>query len=432
MAKVLVGARPRGPRVMLTAMLAALATILGMTLSLAGCTDGDGVVILRLVAADYGDSAANSSRKYWAALVGRFEAAHPGIRVQVSVYSWNEVDRKVRDLVHRGDAPDIAQIGTYADYAAQDLLYPADDVLSISVEASLLATLRQAGDVRHRQYGLPFVASARLLFYNRTLFAKAGIARAPRSWQELRNDAELLRAAGVKTPFALPLGPEEAQAEAMMWLLGGGDNYVNDAGSFTIDSKPNVATFTWLKNELVGPGLTGPTPPARLDRAQAFAAFARGEVGMLNGHPTLMKIAADKGVKFGMAPLPALGGGLRPTLGVADWMMAFKQGGHREEVRTFLDYVYQDANVLSFCHEYDLLPVTTSASQKMSAERSSRRLAPFLDELPEAELYPVGKTSWARVSADIKQRIGQAVAPGGSPAAVLGALQRAAREADGA
>lgn len=81
----------------------------------------------------------------------------------------------------------------------------------------------------------------------------------------------------------------------MQWLLSGGDGYTNDVGTYGIDSTQNVATLTWLKDELVGKGLTGPVAPAKLNRADAFAAFARGEVGMLNGHPTLMKAAAEKG-----------------------------------------------------------------------------------------------------------------------------------------
>ncbi|GHH85888.1 solute-binding protein [Streptomyces sulfonofaciens] len=414
--------------------LTAVAAALGLTAGLAACGhpgDSDGVT-LRLVAADYGDSPANASQKYWTTLADRFEASHPGIRIKVAVYSWNDVDRRVKDMVARGDAPDIAQIGAYADYAAQDRLYSADDVLSIPTEANFLPALRTAGEVSRIQYGLPFVASTRLLFYNRTLFAKAGIGGPPTTWEELRDDAALLKAHGVKVPFALPLGPEEAQAETMMWLLSGGDGYVNDIGSYTLDSKQNVRTFTWLKDNLVGPGLTGPTPPARLDRAEAFAEFADGDVGMLNGHPTLMKTADDQGVKFGMVPLPGPDGRAKAAMGVADWMMAFKQGGHKAEIRTFLDYVYNDTNMLSFCREYDLLPVTTSASQAMSGAHSAGRLGPFLDELPSAELYPVAKTSWAAVSADIKKTIGSAVAPGADPASVLGALERSAQATDNA
>ncbi|MEV6184494.1 extracellular solute-binding protein, partial [Streptomyces sp. NPDC052015] len=291
-----------------------------MTATLAGCgsSEDSGDVTLKLVAADYGDSSANSSQKYWDTLVKEYEAKHPGIKVEVSVYSWNDVDRKVKEMVAAGKAPDMAQIGAYADYAAAGKLYTADDVLSIPVQADFVSELSTAGQLNRVQYGMPFAASTRLLFYNKKLFAQAGITGAPKTWDELAADAKALKAAGVKTPYALPLGPEEAQAETMQWLLSGGDGYLSSVGTYNLDSAQNVATFAWLKDELVGKGLTGPTAPAKLNRAAAFAAFTRGEVGMLSGHPTLMKMAAKKGVKFGMVPMPGVDSGPKATMGVAD------------------------------------------------------------------------------------------------------------------
>ncbi len=228
---------------------------MGVTGALAGCGGpaGSDDVTLRLVAADYGRSSADSSKKYWDGLVRGFEAQHPGTKVDVSVYSWNDVDRKVKEMVAAGHAPDMAQIGAYADYAAAGKLYQAEDVLSIPVQADFASELSDAGKVNRVQYGLPFAASTRLLFYNRTLFAQAGIT-APTTWSELAADARALKAKGVKFPYALPLGPEEAQAETMQWLLSGGDGYLDGFGSYNFDSTQNVATFTWLKDELVDKG----------------------------------------------------------------------------------------------------------------------------------------------------------------------------------
>ncbi|MFI9152987.1 extracellular solute-binding protein [Streptomyces sp. NPDC053367] len=412
-------------------MVAAVAA-LGMTAVLGGCGVGGGSgddVTLKLVAADYGDSSANSSEKYWDKLVAEYEADHPGVRIDVSVYSWNDVDRKVKEMVDAGDAPDMAQIGAYADYAADGQLYTADDLLSITTQADFAGQLADAGKVDGEQFGMPFAASTRLLFYNKSLFAEAGLTP-PTTWAELAADAEALKEEGVSCPYALPLGPEEAQAETMQWLLSGGGGYTDTLGTYGIDSAENVETFTWLRDQLVGKGLTGPVPPAKLNRADAFAAFASGEVGMLNGHPSLMKMAAKKGVKFGMVPMPGRDGETESTMGVADWMLAFKKNGHRDQIGDFLDFVYSEKNVLAFSREYDLLPVTNSASAVMSAAAEDRELKPFLDELGLAEFYPVGKTSWASVSAEVKSGIGKAVAPGGSPSAVLGKLEAFATQAD--
>ncbi|MFD0544435.1 ABC transporter substrate-binding protein [Streptomyces mexicanus] len=412
-----------------TGVIAAVSA-LGLTAVLAGCSGtGSADVTLRLVAADYGDSAANSSQKYWDRLAKDYQAEHPDVRVEVSVYPWTDVDRKVKEMVDAGDPPDMAQIGAYADYAARGLLYKVDDLLSIPVQADFLGQLSEAGQVQHVQYGIPFAASTRVLFYNKTLFDKAHLTP-PTTWAQLALDAEALKAEGVTYPYALPLGPEEAQAETMAWMLSGGSGYTDDLGTYTINSPQNAETFTWLKDELVGKGLTGPVPPAKLNRADAFAAFARGDVGMLNGHPTLIQQAEKKGVKFGMVPVPGRNGTPKATMGVTDWMMAFKKHGHKEQIGDFLDFVYSEKNVLDFSRTYDLLPVTTSASDAMSAAEQDKKLWPFLDELPLARLYPVGKTSWAQVSADVKKRIGQAVGPGGDPTGILNQLQVAASEAD--
>ena len=120
------------------------------------------------------------------------------------------------------------------------------------------------------------------------------------------------------------------------------------------------------------------------------------------------------------------------SLGVADWMTAFKRGGHGDEIGDFLDFVYSEKNVLDFSHEYDLLPVTTSASDVMSTHRQDAALEPFLKQLPLSELYPVDKTSWASVAVAVKKRIGNAVAPGGNPAATLAQLESTASMAENA
>ncbi|MFD0383650.1 extracellular solute-binding protein [Streptomyces stramineus] len=350
------------------------------------------------------------------------------MKIDVSVYSWTEVDKKVADMVEEGKAPDMAQIGAYADFAAAGKLYSADQLLSIATQADMIASIAHAGEVHRVQYGMPFVSSSRLLFCNKTLFAKAGIAKAPESWDDLQAAAAKLKGIGVPMPFGLPLGPEEAPAETMLWMLSGGSGYTDSTGSYSIDSAENVKTFNWLRDDFVGKGLTGSGDPSRTNRQEVFDAFCKGDVGMLNGHPTLMRQADAKGIKYMMAPLPGIKGTAKSAMGVADWMMAFKQNGHREQIGKFLDFVYSTKNVLTFTGQYDLLPVTTSASEAMRKDAGREKLRQFLDQMDNAEFYPADKTSWAKVSKALKEKIGSTVKSGGDPASVLSEIQR---DADG-
>ncbi|MFI1399481.1 ABC transporter substrate-binding protein [Streptomyces sp. NPDC020681] len=406
-----------------------------MTAGLSGCgvTGGSSDVTLKLVAADYDVAGGESSKNYWADLATKFESKNPGIKIDVQIESWNDVDRKVAEMVKAGNAPDIAQIGAYADYAAADKLYSADQLLSIPVQSNFLTPLIDAGEQKRVQYGLPFVASTRLLFYNKSLFKEAGIKADPKTWDDLQDGAEKLKAnTDVKYPFALPLGPEEAQAETMMWLLSGGDGYTDSGGSYSIDSKVNISTFEWLKTNLVAKELTGPVAPSKLNRKDAFAAFTRGEVGMLNGHPSLLQAAQKAKIDVGKVALPGRTGKSKATMGVADWIMGFKQNGHRAEIGKFLDFVFADENVLAFAGQNDLLPATISASEAMEQDPQHKNLHEFLAELPSSQLPPVGKTSWAAVSENIKQNIGGAVEPGGDPKQVLTGIADAATKAEAA
>ncbi|OEU87478.1 ABC transporter substrate-binding protein [Streptomyces abyssalis] len=400
----------------------------------AGCGTGTGTqsAALTVVAADYGDPGrGNGSQAYWNSLVNAFQRKHSGIAVDVQVLSWKDVDRKVAAMVAAGRPPDIAQIGAYADFAAQGRLYSAREVLSIPVQADFLPPLAGAGEVRRVQYGMPFVASTRLLFYNKTLFARAGLDpdAPPRTWEQLARAAARLKAAGVKIPYGLPLGPEEAPAETLLWLLSGGGSYTDKVGNYTIDAAANIKTFDWLRDRLVRRKLTN-RDPGGTDRQELFDAFVRGEVGMLNGHPTLLEEVRRRGVKYGTAVVPGAEGPSDGTLGVADWVMAFRQNGRREEAGRFLDFLFSEKNHYAFADRYDLLPVTTSANERMRGHAEHKPLRRFQDELVSAEFYPVGKVSWAKVSADLKKSIGKAVGEGPGPAGVLGAIQRRAEARD--
>ncbi|MFC8761383.1 extracellular solute-binding protein [Streptomyces sp. NPDC057193] len=411
-------------------LIAAACTSALGALTLTACGGGGGAaesgdVTLKLVAADYGDKASNSSTAYWKDVAQRFTAANPKIKVDVQVINWNDIDSQVKTMIQSGNVPDILQTGGYADKVADDLLYKADEVLSEKTRANLIDSFAKAGEVEGTQYGIPFVSSARAFFYNKTIFAKAGIAEAPKSWDDLKAAAAKIKAKvpGV-TPYALPLGPEEAQGESLIWELGSGGGFTDAKGTYTLNSPANVEAFTWLKTNLVGPGLTYANP-ATTDRKTAFADFAAGKTAMLNGHPSLIQMSKDGKVDYGVAPIPGKAGALTSTLGVADWMMAFKDGGHKEEVKKFLDFAYSKENTLKFDEMYNLMPVTEDTLKEMTGNGKHKDLEPFFALLPHAVFYPLGDTSWDAVSAEIKKSGGTAV---NDPAKVLGELQKKAED----
>ncbi|WP_405861112.1 extracellular solute-binding protein [Streptomyces sp. NBC_00090] len=414
----------------MTASVAAFG-LLGSLVTACG-SSGSGGTTLRVVAPEYGDGPTTSSKAYWDKLTAAFTAAHPGITVEVTLYPWADVDREVAHMVQENNPPDVALMGAYSDFAAQGRLYAASEVMSIRAEANFLPPLAEAGSVDDTLYGLPFAASSRLLFCNEELFDKAG-AKPPKTWSDLKDAATALKEEGVLYPYALPLGPEEAHAEALIWELSNGGGYTDSNGDYSIASERNTQTFRWIKDNLVTPALTGPIPPAELNRQDAFAAFLRGDVGMVNGYPSLLHEARKKGMKVGTLSMPVsdtLGDEVTPpAAGVADWMMAFKRDGNRESVGSFLNFVYEDKNLSEFAGRYHLLPSTVSATETSQDAAADPSADQFLTALQTAELYPVNDPSWLQVSNTIKRSIGKAVAPSSDPRIVLEHIAQQARDA---
>ena len=395
-------------------------------LALAGCSSsgsgssagGSGTTTLKLVVADYGTGPANTSSKYWATIVTAFEKANPNIKVNVTTIPWTNFDQEVQTMIQNKQYPDITEGDYFSNYAQDGLLYPASDVLSNP--GNLLPAFKAQGTYSGTQYGMPFTTSSRTLFYNKKLFAQAGISAAPATWAEVQADAGKITKLG-DVGFGLPLGKEEAQAESLLWMLGDGGGY-QTAGKYTIDSAANVTAFTFLKG-LVAAGDTEPNP-GTVDRTPLWEEFAQGKIGMINGSPALIPIIQTAGVltssDWTSVPIAGKNAPLTTTLGVCDNVSAFKANGHEAQIKEFLDFAYQDKYQLAFDKEYDLLPATTTGAKALASDPD---FGPFLTALPQSVQYP-SDTSWATVKAKIQQTIGLAVT--GSPSTELTQLQQIA------
>jgi multiple sugar transport system substrate-binding protein len=411
------------------AVLAAAATLAlaacgsGGGSSAGGASSGGGTTTLKLVIADYGTGPSNASATYWDGIVTAFEKAHTDIKVNVTSIAWTNFDQEVQTMIQNKQYPDITEGDYFSNYAQDGLLYSASDVLSNP--GNLLPAFKAQGTYNGVQYGMPFTTSSRTLFYNKNLFAQAGISAAPQTWADVQADAGKIEKLG-KIGFGLPLGAEEAQAESLLWMLGDGGGY-QTSGKYTINSTANVAAFTFLKG-LVSAGDTEPNP-GTVNRTDLWQEFAQGKIGMINGSPALIPIIGSAGVlkaaDWTSVPIAGKNGPLTTTLGVCDNVAAFKPNGHQAQIKEFLDFAYQDTYQIAFDKEYDLLPATTSATNALASDPV---FAPFLTALPHSVQYP-SDTAWANVKTKIQQSIGLAVT--GSPATELSQLEQAASTSAG-
>lgn len=371
--------------------------------------------------ADYGTGPANTTTKYWDAIASAFHKANPGITVNVQTVDWTDFPDKVQTLVQNKQFPDILEGDAAPQFAQSHLLYSDSDVLSPSLLGNLIPTFLKDGRYQGTDYGIPFTTSTRALYYNKKIFAAAGISAPPQTWAQLQSDAAKIKAKGY-IGYGMPLGSEEAQAEALLWFLGNGGGYLSSSGKYAINSPQNVQALQFM-SQLAKSGDTQPSP-GTTDRKDVWAQFAQGRVGMMLGSPAVIPIISAAGVlkssDYATADVPGKNGPLASTLGVHDDIVAFNTGGHQAAIKKFLDFAYQDKYQLQFDHEYDLLPATQSAAATMA---TNPMFAAFLKNIPQSVNYPA-QTNWTTVQDQIQTTLGQAVT--GNPQQILNTIQQTA------
>lgn len=415
---------------------AAAAAIGGFALTLTACGGGTGagtagggsassgaaqkVTSIKLVAAEYSKE---NTAAFWTKFAQAYKAK-TGITLEVQVVSWNDIDQQSSTMVQNNNPPDILNLNVYASYAKDDLLWSADDVLSDAVKSDLLPNFVKSGTYEGKMYGMPDLSSARALFYNKDLFAKAGIAAPPKTWDEFVADAKKISALGNGTVgYAMPLGPEEAQAEYSIWMFNNGGDWKTD-GKWSINSAQNVETLKFLKDLSVTQKVTQNNPGKTNRTDGAFALFQSGKAGMVVGFsPLAATLDKDGKVSYGTAAMPTKDGGAPSTYGVTDYLMAFKKPGNQEAVKAFYDLYYSPDQVNTFIKNEGFLPVTQSGLKVFA---SDTKLTTYLDTLTGAKLTPTDDPGWDRVKLAVQQSIGAAVAPDGDPQAVLDSLQKQA------
>jgi multiple sugar transport system substrate-binding protein len=398
-------------------LLLALAVLL-----LAGCGQGKDAPSLKIVIADYSK---DHTGPFWQGLAEQY-TKQTGTKVDLQIVDWNTIDQQVTTMIQNNQPPDILNLNAFASYAKDGLLYAAADVLSPKTKDDFLEPFARGGEYQGTLYGFPILSSARAFFYNTDLLERAGLPGPPRTWDGFVTAARKLTALGGGViGYALPLGPEEAQAEWSIWMWNNGGDWKN-GDAWAINSDKNVQTLGFLA-DLANKHKVTQVNPGKTNRTDgAFQLFKDGKVGMVIGFSPLAKqLDADGKVKYAVGAMPT-NVGTPVTLGVEDYLMAFKKKGNQEAVKKFLDLYYQPENITRWISAEGFLPVTKSGLTQMSRDA---KLKPYLDLLPNARLAPTTDPAWDKVKLDVQQSIGLAVQPGGNPRQVLDRLQQNATAA---
>jgi len=409
-------------KVLNVGVTAAMVAVTGLVL--AGCAAGPagsgGDTSITLLVPSYSDN----TKGLWEDVIAGFEKEHTDVTVKLEVQSWDNINDVVTTQIQAGKAPDIMNGGPFAGFAADELLYPVEDVTSPDTLADFQQSFVDTSSVDGVQYGAPLIASARALFVNNALLADAGVDAPPTTWDELLDAATKVSALGNGIAgYGMPLGSEEAQAEAAAWFFGAGGTF-GDADEITIDGVPENLDAVTFMQKMIDEGATQ-ADAGSTDRSPLMDIFVQGKIGMQIGlPPTVGQIAeGNPDLDYSIVGIPTEDGS-PVTLGVADHLMAFDNGddAKKEAITAFFDYFFSADVYTTWVQAEGFLPTTTSGSEALSGEEA---LKPFLDLLPDAQFYPTTNPKWDATNAAFKSLLGQ-IAQGKDPAAVLAEIQATA------
>jgi multiple sugar transport system substrate-binding protein len=374
---------------------------LGLTALMAGAmaisASAEEKVDLNVIAAQYGQNTAD----WWANFVEEFNAANPGINLNVEVVSWNDIYTVVNTRIANGQAPDILNIDVFADYQADDLLLPAQDYVSEETYSKMYESFLEQSEIDGTVWAVPDLASARALYYNVDILEAAGV-EVPTTWDELTAACEAIKAYDDSIyPWGIDMTTDEGQAAFAYYTWNNGGGFVDENGDWALNSDANVEAIEYAIG-LVNSGYTN-SDPANDTRYDLQDMFGAGQIAMVIAPNSLPTYVADGGyeVNYAVASIPS-NTGESVSAGVMDRFMCFDNGYSDEElaaVTTFFDYFYDDARYSDWVLMEGFLPATTAGGEAVAAADES--MAAWVDIVGSSKFYPTAKAEWA----DVKQGV---------------------------
>ncbi|CAN5292337.1 sugar ABC transporter substrate-binding protein [soil metagenome] len=244
----------RSPTTRRPRAIAALTSGVAIALTLAACAQGSATRTDAGAAAS--GSAAPTTIRYMefsanggheadlATIVSAFEAKNPGITVKVETTPYADYFTKLQTAVAGGTAGDAFEVDyqNFVTYSGSGALAALTNVDQSAYKPSLLSAFAQDG----KQYGLPESFSDVVLFYNKALFAAAGVAMPTASWtwadEQKAATALTNKSAGVWGDYQ-PI----SFYEFYKTLAQSGGQFLNaDKTKATFASPEGIAAATWL------------------------------------------------------------------------------------------------------------------------------------------------------------------------------------------
>ncbi len=352
-------------------------------------------------------------------LAKEFEAANPGVKVQVTAIPWDSAHDKFATAITAGKTPDAAMVGTtwMGEFAKQAL-----DPTPSSIDKSVFFEgAQKTTEVGGTSYGVPWYVETRLVYYRKDLAAKAGFTTLPTDWAGLKAMAKAMQTkAGAKWGINLQAGGTGSWQTILPFAWSNGASVAtDDQKKFTFDT-PETAEAVKYYQSFFTDGIAA----KQLPEGSTEPSFANGSVPMFISGPWMMSAVEKVGGagfkdKYGVMPMPKQKTATS-FVGGSD-LVVFKNSKNRDSAWKFIQWLSEPATQVKWYAQSTDLPSVKSAWQD-PALTADEKLSVFGKQLQDAKAPPAIAT-WEQVAAGFDTEMEKVTKSGLDPAAALKAVQ---------
>jgi multiple sugar transport system substrate-binding protein len=242
--------------------LLAMATLLGACSSGAtqapGASGGEQVTLHALFMKQAAYSEADVK-----AMTDSFTAANPNVKVVTDFVGYDALhDKIITDQAGGTGTYDLFLMDTPwpAEFVKANIVTDITDKIPADFKSGVFDSAWTAATYQGKIYGVPWINDTKFFFYNKQMFAQAGITSAPKTWDDVIADAQAIKAKGI-VQYPLVWSWKQVEAVICDWteLAGamGGANFIDGQGNATFNTGGGLAALQFMK-KTIDLGLTNP------------------------------------------------------------------------------------------------------------------------------------------------------------------------------
>ncbi|MDR1443818.1 MAG: sugar ABC transporter substrate-binding protein [Treponema sp.] len=228
-------------------------------------------------------SGSGDNEVYLKQMIDLYTRANPNVEIKLQSYGYDDYFMQLTAKIAAGQAADVFELNyeNFVAYAGRGSLLPLDNIITQAGINTAVYNQKalEAFSANGRQFGVPNSFSNVVLFYNKELFDRAGIAYPTDNWTwaDAQAAAKKIRALGPNIfGYFHPLSFTEFYKTAVQ---NGGSLLSQDGKQWTINTPSNIETVTYLVG-LQRDSNVMPTPE-QLAGMGDWDLFKSGRLGML-------------------------------------------------------------------------------------------------------------------------------------------------------